>query len=66
MLSLKELGLIDAGDDNVRLADLRTRTLRAHPVGPVGSLALVRVNFQHAGVSRLTSGGRTFLAPLPD
>jgi len=61
VLSLKELGLIDAGDDNVRLADLRTRTLRAHPVGPVGSLALVRVNFQHAGVSRLTSAGRTFL-----
>ncbi|MCI0747407.1 MAG: hypothetical protein L0Y58_18540 [Verrucomicrobia subdivision 3 bacterium] len=61
VLSLKELGLIDAGDDNVRLADLRTRTLTAHPVGPVGSLALVRVNFEHRGVSRLTSGGRTFL-----
>ena len=61
LLSLKDLGLIDGGDDNVRLADLRTRTLTAHPTGPVGSLALVRVNFEHSGVSRLTSAGRTFL-----
>lgn len=61
VLNLKELGLINAGDENVRLADLRTRTLRVHPVGPIGSLALARVNFEHRGVSRLTSGGRTFL-----
>jgi predicted nuclease with TOPRIM domain len=61
VLGLKNLGLIDGGDENVRLADLRTRTLTARPVGPVGSLALVRVNFEHLGVSRLTSGGRTFL-----
>ena len=34
----------------------------ARPVGgPIGSLALVRVNFEHMGISRLTSGGRTFL-----
>ena len=62
VLNLKQLGLIDRGDENVRLADLRTRILAARPVnGPVGSLALVRVNFEHLGVSRLTSGGRTFL-----
>jgi hypothetical protein len=61
VLNFKELGLINAGDENVRLADLRTRTLRVHPVGPIGSLALARVNFEHRGLSRLTSGGRTFL-----
>jgi hypothetical protein len=61
VLNLKELGLINSGDENVRLADLRTRTLTAHADGPIGSLALVRVNFEHRGVSRLTSGGRTFL-----
>ncbi|HXJ74010.1 MAG TPA: hypothetical protein VNM37_14210, partial [Candidatus Dormibacteraeota bacterium] len=61
VLNLKELGMIDPGDENVRIADLRTRTLAAHPVGPVGSLGLVRVNFAHRGISRLTSGGRTFL-----
>jgi hypothetical protein len=62
VLDLKELGLIDAGDENVRIADLRTRTLAAHPVGgPIGSLAQVRVNFEHRGISRLTAGGRTFL-----
>jgi hypothetical protein len=61
VLNLKDIGLIDAGDDNVRLADLRTLTLTAHPVGPIGSLATVRINYQHQGISRLTSGGRTFL-----
>jgi len=40
---------------------LRTRTLAVTPTGPVGSLALVRVNYEHAGISRLTTGGRTFL-----
>jgi hypothetical protein len=61
MLNLKDLGLINPGDENVRIADLRTRTLAAHPTGPVGSLALLRVNYEHRGESRLTSGGRTFL-----
>jgi hypothetical protein len=61
VLDLKDLGLINPGDENVRIADLRTRTLATHPVGPAGSLALVRVNFEHRGVSRLTSSGRTFL-----
>jgi hypothetical protein len=61
VLGLKDLGLIESGDENVRLADLRTRILAAHPVGPVGSLALVRVNYEHLGISRLTSGGRAFL-----
>src|SRR6185436_18761076 len=61
VLNFKKLGLIDTGDENVRIADLRTRILAAHPVGPIGSLAQVRVNFEHLGISRLTSGGRTFL-----
>lgn len=61
VLNLKELGLINSGDENVRIADLRTRTLATHPTGPIGSLALVRVNFEHLGLSRLTSGGRTFI-----
>jgi hypothetical protein len=61
VLNLKDIGLIDAGDDNVRLADLRTLRLTTHPLGPIGSLATVRVNFEHLGVSRLVSGGRTFL-----
>jgi hypothetical protein len=61
VLNLKDLGLINSGDENVRIADLRTRTLAAHPTGPVGSLALLRVNYEHRGESRLTSGGRTFL-----
>ncbi len=61
VLNLKDLGLINPGDENVRLADLRTRTLTVTPTGPIGSLALTRVNFQHGGVSRLRSGGRTFL-----
>ena len=62
LLNLKDIGLINAGDENVRLADLRTRTLTTRPVGGTpGSLALVRVNFEHAGVSRLTSSGRTYL-----
>ncbi|MBL9168523.1 MAG: hypothetical protein JNN07_12340 [Verrucomicrobiales bacterium] len=61
VLNLKDLGLINPGDENVRIADLRTRTLATHPDGPVGSLALVRVNYEHRGESRLTSGGRTFL-----
>jgi hypothetical protein len=61
VLNLKDLGLINPGDENVRIADLRTRTLAAHPTGPVGSLALLRVNYEHRGESRLTSGGRTFL-----
>jgi hypothetical protein len=62
VLNLKDLGLINPGDENVRIADLRTRILAAHATnGPIGSLALVRVNFEHRGVSRLTSGGRTFL-----
>jgi hypothetical protein len=62
VLNLPQLGLIDTGDENVRIADLRVRTLVAHPVGgQPGSLALVRVNFEHRGLSRLTSQGRTFL-----
>lgn len=61
VLQLRELGLINAGDENVRLADLRTRVLSARPLGPVGSLALVRVNYEHLGVSRLATAGRTFL-----
>ena len=61
-VNLRELGLIDAGDDDVRIADLRTVVLNGHPVGgPIGSLALLRVNFEHQGISRLTSGGRSFL-----
>src|SRR5256885_12914478 len=61
VLNFKEIGLIDPGDENVRIADLRTRALTPTPTGPIGSLASVRVNFEHLGVSRLTSGGRTFL-----
>lgn len=61
LLNLKQLGLINAGDENVRLADMRTRVLAARPNGPVGSLALMRLNYEHQGESRLTSGGRTLL-----
>lgn len=61
VLNLKDIGLISPGDENVRLADLRTRTLTVTPTGPIGSLALVRVNYEHMGISRLTSGGRTLL-----
>ena len=62
IVNLRELGLIDPGDDDVRIADLRTVVLAGHPVGgTIGSLALLRVNFEHQGVSRLTSGGRPFL-----
>lgn len=61
LLNLKELGLINAGDENVRLADLRTRVLAARPDGPIGSLALMRLNYEHQGDSRLTTGGRTLL-----
>jgi hypothetical protein len=61
LLNLKDIGLISPGDENVRLADLRTRALAVTPTGPIGSLALVRVNYEHMGISRLTSGGRTYL-----
>jgi hypothetical protein len=61
VLNLRNLGLLDDGDENIRIADLRTTTLAATPTGPIGSLALVRVNFEHLGLSRLTSGGRRFL-----
>ena len=61
VLNLKDIGLISAGDENVRLADLRTRTLAVTPSGPIGSLAAVRVNYEHMGLSRLTKDGRTYL-----
>lgn len=61
VLNFKDIGLINAGDENVRIAGLNTRTLAVTPNGPIGSLALVRVNFEHLGESRLTSGGRTYL-----
>ncbi|MBK7999450.1 MAG: hypothetical protein IPK15_12250 [Verrucomicrobia bacterium] len=61
-VNLRKLGLIDLGDDDVRLADLRTVVMTGHPVGsPIGSLALLRVNYEHQGISRLISGGRSFL-----
>lgn len=61
LLNLKDLGLISPGDENVRLSDLTTKTLITHATGPIGSLAIVRVTYEHQGVSRLTSGGRTWL-----
>lgn len=62
LINLKDRGLLGATRENVRIADLRTRSLSAHPVGgSIGTHALLNVNFEHLGTSRLTSGGKTFL-----
>ena len=61
-LNLRQRGLFPSSHENIRIINLRTRTLTAHPVGgSIGSFALMYLDFQHQGISRLTSGGQTYL-----
>ena len=62
ILNLRKRGLFPSSHENIRIVDLRTQTLTAHPVGgPIGSFALLFLDFEHLGLSRLASGGQTFL-----
>ncbi len=61
-INLRERGVFPSSHENIRISDLRTVALTAHPVGgSIGSHALVFLDFEHQGISRITSGGQTFL-----
>lgn len=62
VVNLSRLGLLTLTKENIRIADWRTKSMSVQPVGGVlGRSAVVGVNYEHSGVSRLTSAGRTFL-----
>ena len=67
-LNLRQRGLFPSTHENIRIIDLRTRGATAHPVGgSIGSFALMYLDFEHRGISRITSGGQTLPLPaLPD
>jgi hypothetical protein len=61
-LNLRQRGLFPSSHENIRIINLRTRTLTAHPVGgSIGSFALLFLDFEHQGISRLTSSGQSYL-----
>lgn len=62
VVNLSRLGLLTLTKENIRIADWRTKSMSVQPVGgPLGRSAVVGVNYEHSGVSRLTSAGRSFL-----
>jgi cell division protein FtsB len=62
VINLKDRGLLEGHRENIRISDLRVHDIAVHPVGgSIGNHALVNVNFEHLGISRLTSAGKTFL-----
>ena len=61
-LNLAQRGIFPSSHENIRIINLSTRALTAHPVGGnIGSFALMYLDFEHQGTSRLTSGGQTYL-----
>ncbi|HEY5915455.1 MAG TPA: LamG-like jellyroll fold domain-containing protein [Verrucomicrobiae bacterium] len=61
-LNLRDRGIFPSSHENIRLINLRTRALTAHPVdGSIGSFALLYLDFEHLGTSRVTAGGQTYL-----
>lgn len=62
LLNLRQRGIFPSSHENIRIIDLRARALAAHPVGgAIGSFALLFLDFEHLGTSRLDFGGQTFL-----
>jgi hypothetical protein len=61
-VNLRQRGLFPSSHENIRIVDWRTHALTAHPVnGTVGSFALLFLDYEHRGISRLTSSGQTYL-----
>jgi hypothetical protein len=55
-------GIFPGSHENLRIINLRTRTLTAHTVGGnLGALALLFLDFEHLGISRLHASGQNFL-----
>src|SRR6185503_17428047 len=62
VINLRDKGFFIPGRENIRIAELRTSMMTVHPAGgQVGGFALCFVDFQHQGISRLTSRGQSFL-----
>jgi hypothetical protein len=62
VVNLAQHGLLTLTRENIRIADWRTTRMGVQPVGgALGQSALVGVNYEHSGVSHLTSAGRQFL-----
>lgn len=61
-INLKEMGLFQPTEDNIRIVDLHVTSLSAHVQGPVPSLfGYVDVVMEHSGESKLSSGGHDYL-----
>ncbi|MBL9168622.1 MAG: hypothetical protein JNN07_12835 [Verrucomicrobiales bacterium] len=62
VVNLSRLGLLTLTKENIRIADWQTKSMSVQPVGgELGRSAVVGINYEHSGVSRLTSAGRKFL-----
>jgi hypothetical protein len=60
-INLVEKGLFGVTEENLRIADLRTKDIAVHPVGgALGRTAILRLKFEHSGLSRLSSRGKTY------
>lgn len=62
VVNLSRMGLLTLTKENIRIADWRTKSMTVQAVGgPLGRSAVVGINYEHSGISRLTSAGRNFL-----
>ena len=61
-IDLRARGVFGSNEENIRIADLRTASMQVSSVGgEFGATALLRLNYEHSGISHITSGGDTHL-----
>jgi hypothetical protein len=60
-INLFERGLFGNLQENLRIFELLPDSIQVHPAGgPYGSLALLRLRFEHSGLSRLQDQGQIY------
>lgn len=61
-INLQKRGLFPSFHEDIRIVNLRVVSVSAQPVGgPIGQDAVLFLDFNHLGISRLARGGQNFL-----
>ena len=60
-LDLASMGLFGQGQEDLRIASIKTQELDVTQIGEIGTTATLRLKLEHSGFSRLTREGQTYL-----
>jgi hypothetical protein len=60
-IDLATKGLFGGGEEDLRIASIKTQDLAVTQVGAIGTTATLRLKLEHSGISRLTKDGQTYL-----